>query len=101
VIERIGSVACHLALLAGSTIHPVFHVSQFKKLVGSGKVISKQLPDSSVAYRVPEAILDTRMVKRGEIKVAQVLVQDEQGACHLGGFAPTIPGCSSLGSSRK
>jgi hypothetical protein len=94
-------VACHLALLAGSTIHPVFHVSQFKKLVGSGKVISKQLPDSSVAYRVPEAILDTRMVKRREIKVAQVLVQDEQGACHLGGFAPTIPGCSSLGSSRK
>lgn len=46
VIERIGSVAYKLALPPSAAIHPVFHVSQLKQVVG-GQVVSPTLPDGS------------------------------------------------------
>jgi hypothetical protein len=52
----------------------VFHVSKLKK-VGVDKVIAAQLPESSVAYQVPEVVLDTRMVKREDTEVTQVLIK--------------------------
>jgi hypothetical protein len=45
VIERIGSVAYHLALPETTAIHPVFHVSQLKTSHGS-EPVATSLPNS-------------------------------------------------------
>ena len=59
------SSACRLTLLEGVEIHPVFHVSRLKELLGSGDntvttetlVTSKDLPSKP---HVPKRILDVK-----------------------------------------
>ncbi len=75
--ERIGKVAYKLRLPEGARIHPVFHVSMLKKQVGKTSPISTELPpiaDGDIAVE-PEAILDTRWVKRGSGFAEESLVQ--------------------------
>jgi hypothetical protein len=57
-----------------STVHPVFHVSQLKKVV-SNSPVSTLLPDAAVAYQMPEAVLDTRVRQEGHKEVTQELVK--------------------------
>lgn len=59
-----------------SQIHPVFHVSQLKVLVGNVHT-STQLPSVllDVFEREPEAILERRMVKRQGKAVTQILIK--------------------------
>ncbi|PKI53798.1 hypothetical protein CRG98_025804 [Punica granatum] len=58
-------------------IHPVFHVSQLKKAIGVANC-STELPiaadDSEALTMQPSAIIERRMVRRGNKVVAQVLV---------------------------
>lgn len=78
VIEKIGSVAYKLQLPTNSSIHPVFHVSMLEKQLGQ-----HEQPDTTLLstyanglFRVePIAILDRRLIRRGNLHVAQVLVQ--------------------------
>jgi hypothetical protein len=64
VINKIGNVAYKLELPPSSTIHPVFHVSQLKRHVGSHPVQTTltQMPPTPALQ--PQATMDKRIVKR-------------------------------------
>ena len=75
VEDKIGEAAYKLKLPSDSQIHPVFHVSQLKKKVGTARVMGSQLPVyGNTPALEPVAILARRMVKRGNQPVTQVLV---------------------------
>lgn len=64
VLKQVGSVANGLQLLEASRIHPVFHASQLKILVGSHPV-EKELPNElqgQVSVCFPSQILDRRII---------------------------------------
>lgn len=64
VIAKVGSVAYKLALPASSHIHPVFHVSQVKKVVPSSVTVD-QLPVSLVGFQIPELVLQRCLDSKG------------------------------------
>jgi hypothetical protein len=74
IAEKIGDVAYRLILPPSSSIHPVFHISQLKKLVRHSQNIS-QLPDEIAEYQVLKEILATRIRSKGNKEVEQVLMK--------------------------
>lgn len=54
ILERVGSLAYKLALLEGSLVHPVFHVSRLQKIVGEDKNIVST--DALVEFSEPPSI---------------------------------------------
>ncbi|KAJ4754640.1 polyprotein [Rhynchospora pubera] len=78
VIKKIGEVAYQLNLPAGSTVHPVFHVSQLKAHIRRDQEIHSTLPVVSPEgnlHITPEYILIRRMVKRNNAAVPQLLIK--------------------------
>lgn len=76
--EKIGSVAYKLKLPQESRIHSVFHVSLLKKKIGSSVLPIKDLPTTTEEGRIilqPEAILDTRWLKKGSQFIEENLVK--------------------------
>ncbi|XP_074327082.1 uncharacterized protein LOC141665025 [Apium graveolens] len=65
---KIGAVAYKLRLSTGSRVHPVFYVTLLKKRTGDADVNNNELPlitDDGEFVMEPEAILDTRWMKKG------------------------------------
>lgn len=76
VLSRVGAVAYRLKLPPSSLVHPVFHVSQLKKLVGDHQVVTAEMPDESLfQWSIPEKILQKRSVTRGVHQKTQVLIK--------------------------
>lgn len=71
ILSKVGSVADKLELPSTSAIHPVFHVSQLKKVVATSVDIA-QLPVDLDGLQFPEKILQRRMASEG---ISQVLVK--------------------------
>ncbi|XP_071683515.1 uncharacterized protein [Lolium perenne] len=78
VLERIGKAAYMLELPANSKVHDVFHVSQLKEFHPYYTQVFATLPKLPSLDSVdtePEAILDRRLVKKGNVAVPQVLIK--------------------------
>lgn len=75
IVQQINPVASKLNLPQGTTVHPVFHVSQLTKMVGPRVPVSTSIPDLSQKFQVQDQVLDTRLIRRGGKVVAHVLVQ--------------------------
>ena len=75
---RVGMVAYRLTLPPSSTIHPMFHVSQLRKAVGTAPT-SSSLPSQLTAEMEllvePRTILGVRQCLTGSTFVTEVLVQ--------------------------
>jgi hypothetical protein len=74
VLAKVGSVAYKIGLTTSSSVHPVFHVSQLKKMAPSTKVLSS-LPSDIDMSRYPVKVLQRRVVTQGLHSVPQVLLQ--------------------------
>lgn len=58
-------VAYKLQLPADSSIHPIFHVSQLKRIVGSSHEVTPVLPSDFAIKLAPEQVLDMHVVLCG------------------------------------
>jgi len=74
ITEWIGAVAYKICLPTTATIHPLFHVSQLKWLVGNRRGQEDLPVESLEPTSQPQAILDWWMVKRRNQAATRVLV---------------------------
>ena len=63
VLKNIGTMAYKLELLASSRVHPIFHVSCLKKVIGDKIPVQKIFPELDEEGHIilePEAVTETR-----------------------------------------
>jgi hypothetical protein len=78
VLKRVGQVAYQLALPSQSKLHPVFHVSCLKKVIGTRCQIQTnllELAEEGSIWLQPEAVLDQRERHLHQRTIKEVLVQ--------------------------
>lgn len=80
ILQKVGKVAYKLQLPERVNIHPVIHVSQLKKHIGSMEFPSPDLPTVGEDGRVKTAsvlVLETRSLPRNHVLVTKWLIQWE------------------------
>lgn len=75
IIRQVNRVAYELALPAGCSVHPVFHVSQLKSAVGARTPVSDSVPDLSTGLQVPEEVLNSRLFRNSNKVITQLLIK--------------------------
>ena len=63
VLQKIGTMAYKLELALSSRVHPVFHVSCLKRVIGENLPIQTILPELDEEGKIilePEAVTETR-----------------------------------------
>ena len=78
IIQKVGNSTYKLQFPQDVQIHPVFHVSQLKKHIGSKAIPSPMLPmvNSDRTLKMgPAAVLQVRQIPRSNLPVVQWLIQ--------------------------
>jgi hypothetical protein len=78
VLKNVGQVAYQLALPSQSKLHPVFHVSCLKKVIGTRCQIQtnlSELAEEGSIWIQPEAFLNQRECRLRQRTIKEVLVQ--------------------------
>ncbi len=77
VLQKIGSMAYKLELPPSSRIHPVFHVSCLKKVIGENIPVQTMLPELDEEGKFilePEAVIETRTKKLRNRAITEYLI---------------------------
>ena len=78
VLQKIGTMAYKLELLASSRVHPVFHVSCLKKVIGdklSVQTIFPELDEEGKTILEPEAVMETRTRQLQNRSISEYLIK--------------------------
>jgi hypothetical protein len=78
VLQKIGTMAYKLELPASSRVHPVFHVSCLKKVIGNKipiQTIFLELDEEGKIILEPEAITDTRIRQLRNRSISEYLIK--------------------------
>jgi hypothetical protein len=78
VLQKIGIMAYKLELPTSSRVHPVFHVSCLKKVIGDKILVQTILPELDEEGKIilePEAITDTRIRQLRNRSISEYLVK--------------------------
>lgn len=75
ILERVGASAYRLALLVGSRIHHVLHVSPLKLALRPNCQVQSELPPTDSQFAVLVRVLQRRLRRRGDEAVPQGFIQ--------------------------
>jgi hypothetical protein len=73
IIDKVGRVVYKVQLPAESQVHPVFHVSQLKKVMPPHRQVTETLPSSSDAFMVSLKVFGHRWRRKVNNCIKQVL----------------------------
>ena len=78
VLQEIGTMTYKLELPASSQVHPVFHVSYLKKIIGDKILVQTIFPELEEKGKIilePESITDTRIFQLRNRSISEYLIK--------------------------
>ena len=78
VLQNIGTMAYKLELPSSSQVHPVFHVSCLKKVIGENLPVQTILPELDEEGKIilePEAVMETRTRQLRNRSILEYLIK--------------------------